>query len=1582
MESTLLNVTTKRRDSITLTFSHLDPKDTYSVKLEEDSNKVWRVKYVKNGQLLEVIGKVIKIIPYEEVVTNSWYETLYSGESLESKPTKYKIKFDASDDFESKQVIVEAVDIRSIKPLEYEPEGGKPHDIHKPILVPEEAFNFIQKIYPNKYDEIDMIPNPLLTDKTINASSMFNGCKALRRIKPMNTRRMTCTSGMFYDCNMLDDLPMMELYRVNNMEGMFAKCYSLHTIPAFDTRNVRTFSRTFADCTGLIRVPELDMSSAIYTEDMFKGCSALEDVSFKKGSLHVGLDLSDCNLTKEVILNIIKNLGKPLGGKPRTIVFDNISQDQIDNIDQYRYVFSPEEHENYILPAMREGWIFRGITWETITEDMLQTDFSYYMQETYPMTYRDMTSVVLPNTSQATTMQEMFAGCLRLAVIPDSIDTSNVINMSGWASNCVRLLTVPDINTEKVTNMSNMFYGANSLLCAPTTVTSKVTSFKGTFGNCLSLTTVPEIDFSSCVDASGMFNRCTSLEGLSVKPESLHCSLDLSNTKLTKNSIINVLQGCGDINYGNELSFVGVEAAKTFNKNEWDTYVVPAIEKGWTISGILEPVEAPITNFAYYMKNNYPEEYMKFETCPELPVTDSGVYTTGMFEGCERLISTPNMYFPKLINADRMFFGCTSLLNIYDMTETKELTSTASMFYGCVKLLKAPSVETSKVINFRDMFNSCQMLTSIPEIDMSSAQYTRGMLDGCTSLREMEIKPNTLHVSLDFRQTNISKASLLNIIYNLGNPSVDDATIYFSGVACEKDITAEDIDKYIQPAVEKGWKFETNIEIPLVRTDFSWYMKNMYPEAYQDLTSAPEVDIANAKYTDHMYEGCVSMTTIPNELDMSNVIHAYGMFKGCSKLENLKFKDGSIHCTLNLSYTNISKETVLDILQNDLGRPVDNTCQIIFSYDVYDLTKDEYKQYVVPAIEKGWKIAGISEPEELMTNFEDYMKLTYPDTYQEMQFVTKLPETKAATTMARMFKDSTSLILISAEINSSKVKKFSSMFENCTSLTACPMLDTSNATTFYHMFANCGNLTYIPMEMDFTNITEEHCCDMFDGCYQLQILTIKPGTLSCNLDLSETNLDPNCVVSIIKGLKQLPVSINRTIQFRRTSIPPESMKYVEEAIVKGWTILGVDEDTGVDLIEDFTEYMRRTYPRDFVFMTNCPEIDTTNARIMRQMFEGCVELRNVVPLNTGNVKDMYAMFSGCRNLTKIYEMDMSNAIKTDLMFANCTSLKEISFKPGSLHTSVSFSDSPLTIDTIYNLLDNLPEVEDNPTIEFYPKEIEIEAYNAHVQPAIDKGWNIVGLNRALRKDFTDYMSKYFTDTYQMMTTINNFESTAEAIWMTRCFKGCEKLAVSPSMITNKVVDTESMFEGCTNLVGIQVLSMTNVTNTHRMLAGCVNLQNIAFTPGSLKVSLDFSDSPLTRQVILGIIKGLSTTPEVGATLTFRNTKITQDEWELYVVQAQNNGWVINGLDIYDVDPGDEGNPETSTGLKVYAVNVITDPDHQFISEAQKQAYREEMDANKAFDTSEASDQDKIEDTLEWKTIPSSSESSTKEENKQ
>lgn len=1571
MKSTLLNVNTKQVNSITLTFTHLDPKESYSVKLEEDSNKVWRVLYVKNGRLLEIIGKVIKIIPYEEVTTNTWYESLYSGESKEYKPTKYKIKFDASDDFESKQEIVEAVDIRLIKPLEYTPECGKPHDIHKPIIVPEEAFNFIQKIYPNKYEEIDIIPNPLITDKTINAASMFNGCKGLRRIKPMNTKKFVCTSGMFYDCNNLVEVPMMELYRVNNMEGMFCKCYSLKEIPSFDTRNVRSFSRTFADCTGLIRVSELDMSSAIYTEDMFKNCSALEEVSFKKGTLHTSLNLSDCNLSKEVILDIIKNLGKPLGGKPRSIIFDEINQDQIENIDSYRYVFSVEEHENYILPAMRQGWIFRGITWETTSEETLQKDFSYYMQETYPMTYRDMTSVVLPNTSQATTMQSMFDGCLHLAVIPDSIDTSNVINMSGWASNCIKLLTVPKLNTEKVTNMSNMFYGANALLCAPTMITTNVTSFKGTFGNCLNLTTVPELDFSSCVDASGMFNRCTSLESLSIKPNTLHCSLDLSNTRLNKSSIIKVLQACGDISYGNEISFVGIEDAKLFNKNDWDTYVVPAVEKGWSITGILEPSEAPVTNFAYYMKNNYPTEYMKFTSCPTLPVTDNGVYTTGMFEGCERLISTPSMYFPKLINADRMFFGCVSLLNVYDMEETQELTSVASMFYGCVKMLKSPSINTSKVINFRDMFNSCQMLTSIPELDMSNAQYTKGMLDGCTALREMEIKPNTLHVSLDFRQTNISKASLLDIIYNLGVPNVENATIYFSGIPSEKEITADDIDKYIQPAVEKGWKFETNIEIPLVRTDFSWYMKNMYPDAYADLSSAPEVDISNAKYTDHMYEGCVSMVTIPNELDMTNVLHAYGMFKGCSKLENTSFKDGSIRCTLNLSYTNISKETVIDILQNDLGKPVDDTCAIIFAPGIYNFTKEEYKQYVVPAIEKGWKISGISEPTELRTSFEDYMKLTYPDTYKDMQFVTKLPETKAATSMSRMFKDSISLILVSADINSGEVTKFASMFENCVSLTACPMLDTSKATTFYHMFTNCKNLTYIPMEMDFTNITGDYCCDMFEGCTQLQILTIKPGSLSCDLDLSDTSLDPNCVVSIIKGLKQLPASVNRTIQFRRTSIPEESLKYVEEALVKGWTILGVDETGSDDVgIEDFTEYMRRTYPRDFVFMYNCPEIDTTNARIMRQMFEGCVELRNVVPLNTGNVKDMYAMFSGCRNLTRIYEMDMSNATVTDLMFANCTKLKEISFKPNTLHTSISFSDSPLTIDTIYNLLDNLPEVEDNPTIEFYPKDIDIVAYNAHVQPAIDKGWNILGLNRELRKDFTDYMSKYFTDSYQMMTTINNFESTAAAVLMTRCFKGCEKLAVTPPMITTKVTDMESMFEGCTNLVGIQVISMASVTNTHRMLAGCVNLQNIAFTPGSLKVSLDFSDSPLTRQVILGIIKGLSTTPEVGATLTFRNTKITQDEWELYVVQAQKNGWAINGLDIYDVDPGDEGDGDTSTGLKVYAVNVITDPDHQFISEAQKQAYREEMDANKAFDESEATDQDEIEDTLEWKTIPS------------
>lgn len=1574
MKSTLVSVDPIAKNSLDITFTHVNLEDNYSVNLEENSNKIWRILYMENGILNEAIGKVKKIIKYEQRGPQQVYRPGIVDLVLKVS-SEYKITFDTSDDFEAGSVTVDARNLRALLPVETIPCPDPDDDRHRPIHVPKQAFNFIKLVYPDKYMILEVIPNQLITDETVDASSMFTDCTMLKVVRPMTTKNMVAMNGMFYKCSNLVDVPMMDTSRVTTMSGMFGECSALQTHPNYDTRNVRNFTNMYDGCSNLINLPELNMSSAVYTDKMFRHCSALEDVSFTKGTLRIGIDFTDCKLRKDVVLNIIKNLGKPLHDSER-LIFDVVPD--IENIENFKYVFTVEEYNNYLKPAMEAGWLLDGITWDQPVCPELITDFSDYASKTYPLTYKDMTYLQLPNTSEGTTMENMFANCLKLMSVPEELVTPKCLNMSGMFMNCLKLINLPYLDTSKVVNMNSFCYGCNDLVAIPKFNTSKVTSMKRAFANCMKLNTVPEMDFSNVVDASEMFFRANSLESFAIKFETLHCSLDISNTKLNKASIIKILDAAGSIQHGNEINFIGIPEADNLTKDEWDSHVVPAMNKGWNIKGIKQPEEQPITNFIYYMRNNYPSAYMTMETCPELPNTSEALYATGMFEGCERMLSAAQLYMPKLINGDRMFYGCINMVNFYDMESTITMQSAEAMFYACTRMIISPKVKTTKVVNFNDFFNSCQMLTAVSELDMSSALYTENMFKGCTALRTLNILPNSLHCSVDVSDTDLSKENLLNLILNLGDPIDSDQWFKFNNVKSQNDFTEDEIITYIKPAIEKGWNIECDIPIDVVRTDYSWYMKNTLPHIYTTIAVAPELDIKEAKYTDHMYDGCAELTTIPGVLDMSNVIHAYGMFAGCNKLENITFTPNSIRCNINFSNTSISKTKVLEIL-DCLGTPLNDSVAIVFTNNAYDISLKEWEAHAVPAIEKGWKLYGIYKPQDLQTDFSKYLQKNYPDTYKTIEIVANLPDTSAGIDMSYMFADANALTMITAIFDTANASTMLGMFMNCVSLVASPTMKTTKCKNFANMFYGCTNLVYIQSELDFSFITEETSLNMFKSCNKLQYLAIVPGSLMCDLDLSDTILDKSCIMNIIKGLAKLPNEITKIIKFNEVILNEEEYAHVTTAIGRGWNFVGIHEDTKPDVIQDFTNYMKLTYPTTFVTMTSCPEIDTSQAINMRAMFEGCLNIENIVPLHTANVTNMNSMFAGCMKLRAVPELDMISVSDATLMFANCSSLTDLRIKPLSLNTSVDFGDCPLSIESIYNILDNLKAINAPLTLSFADKVLNMDEFDSHVAPAMAKGWTILGLRRQARTNFNDYMKLYYPETYQSLYTVNDLESTVEAITMNGMFKGCMKLAVAPTMITNKVVDMREMFAGCTNLAGVQVLSMSSVKYAENMFKGCVNLSNVAFTPGTLKVSVDFSECPLTRQVVLAVIKNAAKENiEPGLTLRFKETQVRAVEYDTYVVPALDAGWQISGISVYEGDPGDL--PDGPTGLQVYAADVITDPDHRFVTDEGREKlkdYLTQHDAEykdfKEVQEQEAEDQDIIEDTLQWKPVPTSKE---------
>lgn len=130
------------------------------------------------------------------------------------------------------------------------------------------------------------------------------------------------------------------------------------------------------------------------------------------------------------------------------------------------------------------------------------------------------------DTSNVTTMKNMFANCIKLTTIPQ-LDTSNVTDMSSMFSNCTTLTTIPQLNTSSVTNMKNMFiYCSNLTTIDISHMNIESPSNTDYFANyCYSLTkliirnmtALPKISsnaFTSCYHFTGTTNETYNPQGL------------------------------------------------------------------------------------------------------------------------------------------------------------------------------------------------------------------------------------------------------------------------------------------------------------------------------------------------------------------------------------------------------------------------------------------------------------------------------------------------------------------------------------------------------------------------------------------------------------------------------------------------------------------------------------------------------------------------------------------------------------------------------------------------------------------------------------------------------------------------------------------------------------------------------------------------------------------------------------------------------------------------------------------------------------------------------------------------------------
>ena len=131
------------------------------------------------------------------------------------------------------------------------------------------------------------------------------------------------------------------------------------------------------------------------------------------------------------------------------------------------------------------------------------------------------------NTSEVTTMRQMFYGCSRLTSLNlSNFNAENVTDMSNMFYGCSRLtsLNLSNFKTENVQNMSSMFYECKNLtsLDLSNFKTENVQNMSSMFYECKNLTSLDLSNFKTenVQNMNDMFSGCSSLT-----------SLDLSNFK-------------------------------------------------------------------------------------------------------------------------------------------------------------------------------------------------------------------------------------------------------------------------------------------------------------------------------------------------------------------------------------------------------------------------------------------------------------------------------------------------------------------------------------------------------------------------------------------------------------------------------------------------------------------------------------------------------------------------------------------------------------------------------------------------------------------------------------------------------------------------------------------------------------------------------------------------------------------------------------------------------------------------------------------------------------------------------------------
>ena len=149
-----------------------------------------------------------------------------------------------------------------------------------------------------------------------------------------------------------------------------------------------------------------------------------------------------------------------------------------------------------------------------------------------------------------------------ITTIPE-INTSNVTSMTQMFDGCINLTTVPLLDTSNVNDMGSMFFNCASLVSIPLFDTSSVTGMISMFYNCTELTTVPLLNTSNVINMGNMFRYCN----------------NLSNESL--NNILQMCINAVNVSSNKTLQYIGLSETQATTCTTLSNYQM-FLDAGWT----------------------------------------------------------------------------------------------------------------------------------------------------------------------------------------------------------------------------------------------------------------------------------------------------------------------------------------------------------------------------------------------------------------------------------------------------------------------------------------------------------------------------------------------------------------------------------------------------------------------------------------------------------------------------------------------------------------------------------------------------------------------------------------------------------------------------------------------------------------------------------------------------------------------------------------------------------------------------------------------------------------------------------------